>query len=422
MADDDINKVHGSPVPGAERPPVSFVDSPTEWARERCMSPLAMFVTSLLAAQFAAHTLSVRFSRAVLQETYAPSAVVMLSEALKALVCACVIAATGPASEAAGRVFTAARGAPPRLLVVVVGYFVQNMLAIVAIRNLTPATFALLIQLKTAWTVLWSIILIGRKYSIGHWRAIALLVMATLLLDPTTSSKAPAAAPAVAVLNTTSAAVSTHAARAVEAATTHAGSVVVGVASVVAMGALSGFSSVYLEVILKDSPRVSIWERNLQLALCSLGPAALTCSFNGALPQALAIATLHSWATLLVISLSALGGILVAAVMKYADNVVKCFATGAGLCITAAAGSVLFNDRLGFVSMVGIAVGVVSVFNFAAEAPPIQPPVDQEAAAAAAAANRQKQGTEWKKTWAIVGTLFAVVLVKQITLGNRAVS
>merc|ERR1719198_797106 len=90
----------------------------------------------------------------------------------------------------------------------------------------------------------------------------------------------------------------------------------------------------------------SLWVRNVQLAVFGI-PQALFVLF-GLERAALAASgpfvgfTPTVWS---VVWLRALGGLLVAAVIKYADNIVKTYATAVAIVLTCVVSSVLDGSR-----------------------------------------------------------------------------
>uniref|UniRef100_A0A8C5ISE4 Solute carrier family 35 member A2 n=1 Tax=Junco hyemalis TaxID=40217 RepID=A0A8C5ISE4_JUNHY len=123
------------------------------------------------------------------------------------------------------------------------------------------------------------------------------------------------------------------------------GSYAVGLAAVAASCLSSGFAGVYFERLLKRSGG-SIWLRNVQLGavgtavglgamLAAEGPAVAALGFfygyNGAV-----------WA---VVVNQAAGGLLVAVVVRYADNILKGFATALSILASTAASAHLFGFR-----------------------------------------------------------------------------
>ena len=114
------------------------------------------------------------------------------------------------------------------------------------------------------------------------------------------------------------------------------GNPTIGIAAVLASSLLSGFSNVYLEKIIKTTD-VSLWIRNVQLGLFSIPQAALLL-----LPEMGVVRSLGLWAGFtpavwLIVVLKAFGGLVVAAVVKYADNILKTFGTSVAIALTCAA-------------------------------------------------------------------------------------
>ena len=96
------------------------------------------------------------------------------------------------------------------------------------------------------------------------------------------------------------------------------GAVAIGVAAVLASSLLSGFANVYFEKVVKTRPSVSIWMRNVQLGLFSLPQAWALMAADATIiadQGALVGFNLLAWS---VVVLKALGGLLVAAVVKCA--------------------------------------------------------------------------------------------------------
>ena len=100
-----------------------------------------------------------------------------------------------------------------------------------------------------------------------------------------------------------------------------------GISAVVVACVLSGFSGVYFEKILKSTDDVSVWMRNIQLAVLSVPIAYLAVQVqDGAAIAARAGGSLFYGYDALVwtiIAVYAIGGLTVAVVMKYADNILK---------------------------------------------------------------------------------------------------
>jgi len=118
----------------------------------------------------------------------------------------------------------------------------------------------------------------------------------------------------------------------------------VGLVAVLSACVTSGLAGVYLEKLLKQTD-ASIWLRNIQLAVFGS-----VLGFVGALWQDSAKISeggfLQGYSLLvwMVIFLQAVGGLVVAAVLKYADNLLKCFGNALSIVISCLLSAVLLSE------------------------------------------------------------------------------
>ena len=87
-----------------------------------------------------------------------------------------------------------------------------------------------------------------------------------------------------------------------------------------------------------------VWLRNVQLGIFSIPQAAfllLVRKSNRALLSSNGLLVGFTPAAWLVVSLTAVGGLLVAAVVKHADNILKTYATAIAIVLTCLATSLL---------------------------------------------------------------------------------
>uniref|UniRef100_A0A674GFR8 Solute carrier family 35 member A2 n=1 Tax=Taeniopygia guttata TaxID=59729 RepID=A0A674GFR8_TAEGU len=263
---------------------------------------------AVLVLQNASLVLSIRYVRTRPGERFLPSTAVVMAEAMKGTACLLLVRQTAVTLHEAvvGQFGDTLRLAVPSLI-----YTLQNNLQYVAISNLPAATFQVTYQLKILTTALFSVLLLGTALSRLQWLSLALLFAGVALVQA-------------------------EQARAVYA---------VGLAAVAASCLSSGFAGVYFERLLKRSGG-SIWLRNVQLGavgtavglgamLAAEGPAVAALGFfygyNGAV-----------WA---VVVNQAAGGLLVAVVVRYADNILKGFATALSILASTAASAHLFGFR-----------------------------------------------------------------------------
>ena len=140
--------------------------------------------------------------------------------------------------------------------------------------------------------------------------------------------------------------------------------VFIGVTAVVISCITSGFAGVYFERILKGSTE-SIWLRNVQLgifgSLCAILGMVL---YDGS--TILEVGFFHGYTPLVwfVVSQQAVGGLIVALVIRYADNILKGYATSLSIIISAIASVYLFGFSITTLFILGTALTLIAVFLY----------------------------------------------------------
>jgi solute carrier family 35 (UDP-sugar transporter), member A1/2/3 len=154
-----------------------------------------------------------------------------------------------------------------------------------------------------------------------------------------------------------------------------------GLAITLSISVCSGFTSVYFERILKNgsghsqcvvSSPTAIWDRNFQLAFYSIVFTTLVSILQSVLKED--EATMDgkqvpmfagwSWITVLICFINSLGGFLVAATLKYADSIMKCFATSVSIILTSIIGYFFLGSEINFFSAIGMLTTILSVMNY----------------------------------------------------------
>jgi len=332
---------------------------------------------AVLTAQNSALTLTMRSSRTRRATNYLASEAVVMSEMVKLLL-SLVFAAAAQTSRGSflDRLATAAREAYAErgsyvLVVPAALYAVQNNLQYVAASNLEPAAFQLLYQMKLLTTAFFSVLLLRRRLLATQWAAIALLALGLGLASLGARSSSPAAEALLKNVGSSSA----H----------HPGVFAVGFASVFAACCLSGFSSVYFERVVKsrqkDKKRVSVWVRNAQLATFSTTIAALgALAKDGHHIRRRGLLSGFDTLVWLVVTLQAGGGLCesfvlfllilcdavagTAAVIAYADNLLKGFATGISMLICSLASCVWFDFLITTPFVLGASAVFAAIFLY----------------------------------------------------------
>jgi len=275
--------------------------------------------------------------------------------------------------ELFGQVFT---GDSWKLAIPAVLYTLQNTLQYLAVSNLDAATFQVTYQLKILTTALFIVTMLGRRLSIRKWISLILLMVGVAVVQlPTDESKTstgqettsyfPKSIEELARRGSDAARGFTDRslhARSVEATGALAGEAEMnqslGLFAVIIACAISGLAGVYFEKVLKDSnSKSSLSVRNVQLSFYSLFPSFFigVVFKDGAEISRTGFFTGYNWIVWLAIAFQAFGGIIVALVVNYADNIAKNFATSISIVISFIASVYLFDLRItGNVSLPGL--------------------------------------------------------------------
>ena len=126
----------------------------------------------------------------------------------------------------------------------------------------------------------------------------------------------------------------------------------------------SGFAGVYFEKILKGS-QASLWLRNIQLGLFGALSGLLGVLMNDG-PQVAKKGFFFGYSPLvfLLIANQACGGLLVAVVIKYADNILKGFATSISIILSTIAAVVFFGFEVTFLFLLGAGLVILAVYIY----------------------------------------------------------
>lgn len=137
-----------------------------------------------------------------------------------------------------------------------------------------------------------------------------------------------------------------------------------GLALVLVVASISGFAGVYFEMVLKGST-ISVWVRNVHLAVISCAVASVAVATNDADHlRTCGFFAGYGPVAWLYIGVQAVGGLLIAAVVKYADNILKAFATSVAIIVVALISHVFFAFELSGLFFAGAAGVVYSIFLY----------------------------------------------------------
>lgn len=180
-------------------------------------------------------------------------------------------------------------------------YTIQNNLLYVALSNLDAATYQVTYQLKILTTALFSVLLLRKHLSCIQWISLVILAVGVSLVQPINNSS-------LTVVTDTQ-------------------NYILGVTCLIISALTSGFAGVYFEKLLKGA-KSSIWIRNIQLSTFSLIFCFIGIWYNeGDIVAKKGFFMGYNFWVWLTIIIQAIGGLIVAVVVKYADNILKGFAT-----------------------------------------------------------------------------------------------
>jgi UDP-sugar transporter A1/2/3 len=214
-------------------------------------------------------------------------------------------------------------------------YFIQNNLQYLAVGNLDAATFQVTYQMKILTTALFSVVMLKKVLSGQKWLSLLLLTFGIGIVQISNHNKS-----------------------------SESSSNLIGLSAVLIACVLSGLAGVWFEKVLKGS-KSSLYIRNIQLCIFSIIPGlifgVMLNDGNRVLKQGFFGGyDFWTWAT---ITNQAIGGLIVAMVVKYADNILKGFATSISIVISCVASVFIFDFEITYLFLVGAGLVLFGMFN-----------------------------------------------------------
>lgn len=187
-------------------------------------------------------------------------------------------------------------------------YTINNNLTFIALSHLDSVTFQVTYQLKIFVTAIFSILMLKKRLTSLQWFSMVMLVSGVTLIqlpDPSSDMESE-----------------------------KKNNDIIGLICVLIAAFLSGFTGVYFEKILKKGGQ-SLWIRNLQLSVASSIIAIIgSISQDWATIREKGFFCGYSTLTWTIILVHSYGGFLVSGVMKYADNILKGYATSISIVLS----------------------------------------------------------------------------------------
>ncbi|CAI4226574.1 unnamed protein product [Auanema sp. JU1783] len=303
----------------------------------------------VLILQTTALVLILRYSRTQVTEgpRYLSSTAVLCAEIVKFLTCIVVLwynhgwRWSGFRGELSRDIFSKPADTL-KVAVPAVLYVIQNNLLFLALSKLDAATYQVTYQLKILTTAFFSVMMLQRSLSGLKWFALILLTGGVALVQMRPDSGSAKSA--------------------------ESGDNLIGLLCVLAACFLSGFAGVYFEKILKNS-NVSLWMRNLQLAFFSIFGGFFMCyTYDYEAIDKNGFFQGYNNIIWIVVMLQAYGGLVIALVVKYADNILKGFAVSLSIIISTFLSWFFLGDlQPSFTFIIGAGVVIGSTFLYGYE-------------------------------------------------------
>ena len=137
-----------------------------------------------------------------------------------------------------------------------------------------------------------------------------------------------------------------------------------GMAAVLISCIMSGFAGVYFEKLLKNTPQ-SLFLRNVQLSIIGVVFGVMTMYISER-EQLRKYGFYHGYdgVVWIVILLQSCGGLTVAVVIKYADNILKAFSTSAAIILACVASVYFFDFHLSMQFAFGGLLVILAVYMY----------------------------------------------------------
>ncbi|KAG0307099.1 hypothetical protein BGZ98_001038 [Dissophora globulifera] len=332
--------------------------------------------------------LMMRFSRVSVdpdQPMYLASTAVFIAEIIKLCTCFMIIVYR---KRSLSRTITIVRqeiiGQPQEILKMLVPsglYALQNNLLYIALSNLEAATFQVTYQMKILSTAIFSVVMLNRRLTRQKWLSLCLLMVGVTLvqLQNVGTGRSP-----VIVDNSQddegdseflSGGVGDGGSDTADALVggsedDASQNPIIGLLAVLTSCVSSGFAGCYFEKILKGSES-DMWVRNLQLGISGSLFSFLAMFYDRQRIYEGGIFQGYSMITWMVITNQALGGLLVAIVVKYADNILKGFATSLSIIVSGMISVYFFDFEPSLQFQLGTLVVILATFLYGRPDAPI---------------------------------------------------
>jgi len=284
--------------------------------------------------------IQIRYTRIQEGPRYFTSTAVIMSEITKAICCAIVILIqVGPTKlydDVLGEGLAVFKVAVPAGI-----YAIQNNLLYYGLSNLEAPVYQVSNQLKVFTTAIFFVIILQQTITVRKWFSLVLLFLGVSMVQLNSLTNTPTVNPDLPEQNP-----------------------ILGAIAVFTASVTSGFAGVYFEKILKSSSN-STWARNIQLGSFGFIFAFLIGYLND-FAEYSSKGFFYGWNfnVVLLVFNHAIGGLIVAFVVRYADNILKGFASSFSIILSSICSVYLFDFRLSWLFVVGTTLVLLACYLY----------------------------------------------------------
>jgi len=220
-------------------------------------------------------------------------------------------------------------------------YLIQNNLYYVALKLLDATLFSITYQLRILTTAILMVLIMRKVFSKTQWGALFISLAGVVCVQISSRQ----------VIEQKGQTKADH------------GDYIFGLTVVFIMCWMSGFAGVFLEKVFKKSS-CDIWLQNIRLSIITLPFAVLSIARDHEILEKNGF--FYGWTTLvwIIAFSSAVGGVMVSVVMKYADNIKKSYCQSIALGGTALISVFVGDSKPTALLFIGVGLVILSVFLY----------------------------------------------------------
>lgn len=242
-------------------------------------------------------------------------------------------------------------------------YSIQNNLSYIAISNLNPVAYQVIYQMKILTTALFAYLLLGKKLSNRQLVSIFILMTGIVFVQLSgyfsiNSPNSPNSH------SSPSSPISSY-------QSLPSGNPWYGFMILMINSTTSGFTGIFLERLTCTFGRKrSLWMQTGEFAIFGFIFSLLFTIFSSEWSEIVKNGPFYGFCNIpscLILLLQACGGLIVAYVIKYADNILKAFSTSISIILSSLLSKILFGERYEWPFLMGTFMVITAVYLYSRE-------------------------------------------------------